>query len=77
MRIKAFVSLGLFCSMFAGAFIINREMPCENDPEAGAEEERTFEGDFAPMQTESGAQPFMENENAPFKPREYIRVVKR
>ncbi|KKB72870.1 MULTISPECIES: hypothetical protein [Bacillus] len=73
MRTKAFASLGLFCSMFAGAFIINREMPIENDPEAGAEEERTSEGDFAPMQTESG----MEKENAPFKPREYIRVVKR
>ncbi|MED1739548.1 hypothetical protein P4U97_08550 [Bacillus swezeyi] len=77
MRKKAFVSCSLFCSLFAGAFMINREMTRETPPDIGADEDTQYRGDYAPIQTGAEDEPLVKKGTAPFKPREYIRVEKR
>ncbi|MCY7837796.1 hypothetical protein MOB49_11040 [Bacillus haynesii] len=77
MRRKAFVSLSLFCSLFAGAFMINREMTREQTPGIGTDEGLQYRGDYTPLQTGAEDQSLTGKERAPFKPREYIRVEKR
>ncbi|ASB90566.1 hypothetical protein OZL92_10595 [Bacillus sonorensis] len=77
MRTKAFVSFSLFCSLFAGAFLIDRDMTRENAPGTGADKERQYRGDYIPFEAGSGNQSLEKKESAPFKSREYIRVEKR
>ncbi|MFN2744069.1 MULTISPECIES: hypothetical protein [Bacillus] len=77
MKRKAFVSCSLFCSLFAGAFLINREMTREAPADAEAAEKRQYRGDYTPIKTGTDDMRFTTNERVPFKPREYIRVEKR
>ncbi|MDA1476237.1 hypothetical protein [Bacillus changyiensis] len=70
MRKKAFVSLSLFCSLFTGAFMMNKEMNRENIPQTGKSEVRQYPAGYVQLKNRR-------NKRESFKPREYIKVERR